>query len=155
MFPSLHKIWNIQFRIKHYVTQRRCLKVVNFTSLLQIFLLFRRESLTQELVNLVDCPVIFSISCMIGCVLIINFVNIVLLIRFIQSQKFFYMLVISYKSDDGQQMGRNIVTKWVVYVDMVCSLPGNLKSVTGIVTEVQEMRLDETLVAFRQWIAAQ
>jgi uncharacterized membrane protein len=130
------------------------LKVVNFTSLLQIFLFFRRESLTQELVYLVDCPVTFSISCMIGCVLIINFRNIVLLIRFIQSQKFFYMLVISYRSDDGQQVGRNTVTKWVICVDLVCSLTGNLKSVSGIVTEVQEMRLDETLNAFRQWMAA-
>lgn len=65
------------------------------------------------------------------------------------------MLVISYKSDDAQQVGWNTVTKWVVYVDLVCSLPAILKSVSGIITEVQEMPLDETQVAFRQWMAAQ
>jgi hypothetical protein len=62
---------------------------ITFTPLLQIFLLFRRESLTQELVHLIDCPVIFNISCMIGCVLRINFINIVLLIHFIQLQNFY------------------------------------------------------------------
>jgi len=32
-------------------------KKINFTSLLQIFILFRRESLTQELRYLIECPV--------------------------------------------------------------------------------------------------
>jgi len=57
-------------------------------SLLQIFLLYKRELLTQELGYLIDCPVIFRISGMIGCIVRINFVTVLLMIRFIQLQNF-------------------------------------------------------------------
>jgi hypothetical protein len=55
---------------------------INFTSLLQIFLLLRRDSLTQELGYLIDCSVIFSISGMKGCDLRINFLNVLLFVLF-------------------------------------------------------------------------
>lgn len=61
---------------------------INFTSRLHIFLLSRRVLLTQELGYLIDCPVILNISGMRGCVLRINFGNMLLLICFIQLLNF-------------------------------------------------------------------
>jgi hypothetical protein len=68
---------------------------INFASLLQIFLLLSRELLTQELGNLIDCPVIFSISGMIECILRINFINILLVFFLLGDSPAseFYMLV--------------------------------------------------------------
>jgi hypothetical protein len=47
-----------------------------------------QKGVTQELGYLIDCPVIFNISGMKGCVLRINFENILLLICFIQLLNF-------------------------------------------------------------------
>jgi len=74
-----------------------------FTFLLQIFLLFSRDFLTQELGYLIDCSVliIFSISGMKGCDLRINFLNVLLFVLFnyrIFKAQYKYFLAVSQSS---------------------------------------------------------
>ena len=49
---------------------------------------FTHKQSRSYLNHLVDCPVIFRVSGMVGCTIRINFITILLLIRFIQLQNF-------------------------------------------------------------------